>query len=75
MVVDRPWAGGRALAHAGSNTMNFAIVGMAPAKDFAVLVMTNQAGETFNAWDAAASTLILHFAQRKERQISRLSAK
>ena len=61
LVVDRPWAGGRALNHAGSNTMNFAIVWMAPAKDFAVLVATNQAGgETFNACDAAASALILH---------------
>ncbi len=41
--------------------MNFAIVWMAPAKDFAVLVATNQAGgETFNACDAAASALILH---------------
>ena len=59
MVVDRPWAGGRALTHAGSNTMNFAIVWLAPAKDFAVLVMTNQ-GDTFEACDAAASALITH---------------
>jgi CubicO group peptidase (beta-lactamase class C family) len=65
-VVDRPWAGGPALTHAGSNTMNFALVWMAPAKDFAVLVMTNQAGgETFNACDTAASALILHFTQRE----------
>jgi CubicO group peptidase (beta-lactamase class C family) len=65
LVTDRPWAGGRALTHAGSNTMNYAVVWMAPAKDFAVLVMTNQAGgETFNACDAAASALILHFTQR-----------
>jgi len=64
IVTDRPWAGGRALTHAGSNTMNFAIVWMAPAKDFAVLVMTNQAGgETFNACDEAASALIVHFTQ------------
>lgn len=66
LVTDRPWAGGRALTHAGSNTQNFAIVWMAPAKDFAVLVMTNQAGgETFNACDAAASALILHFTQKR----------
>ena len=32
LVVDRPWAGGRALNHAGSNTQNFAIVWMAPPK-------------------------------------------
>lgn len=66
LVTDRPWAGGRALTHAGSNTQNFAIVWMAPAKDFAVLVMTNQAGgETFNACDAAAAALILHFTQKR----------
>jgi CubicO group peptidase (beta-lactamase class C family) len=64
LVTDRPWAGGRALTHAGSNTMNFAIVWMAPAKDFAVLVMTNQ-GDAFAACDTAASALIVHFTQRK----------
>jgi len=63
MVVDRPWAGGRALTHAGSNTMNFALVWMAPAKDFAVLVATNQ-GDTFQACDAAASALILHYGRK-----------
>jgi CubicO group peptidase (beta-lactamase class C family) len=66
IVVDRSWAGGRALNHAGSNTMNYAVVWMAPAKDFAVLVMTNQAGgETFNACDAAAAALIGRFTKGK----------
>lgn len=61
-VADRPWAGGRALNHTGSNTQNFAVVWMAPAKDFAVLVTTNQAGgDTFNACDATAAALIQHF--------------
>ena len=59
LVLDRPWAGGRVFNHAGSNTMNYAVVWMAPAKDFAVLVMTNQ-GDTFDACDAAATALILH---------------
>jgi CubicO group peptidase (beta-lactamase class C family) len=63
IVVDRPWAGGRALNHAGSNTQNYAVVWMAPAKDFAVLVMTNQ-GDTFNACDAAASALIGRFTRK-----------
>jgi CubicO group peptidase (beta-lactamase class C family) len=64
LVADRSWAGGRAFNHAGSNTQNFAIVWMAPAKDFAVLVMTNQAGgETFNACDATAAALIQHFTK------------
>jgi len=44
MAVTRPWAGGIALTHGGSNTMNFAVPWLAPAKDFAVLAMTNQGG-------------------------------
>lgn len=58
-VTEREWAGGRALAHAGSNTLWLAVVWMAPAKDFAVLVATNQAGDAaFEATDLAAWRLI-----------------
>jgi len=65
LVVDRPWAGGKALTHAGSNTQNFAVVWMAPLKDFAVLVMTNQGGDKAEkACDDAAAALI-QFQQRK----------
>jgi len=66
LVTQRPWAGnGPALNHNGSNNQNYAIVWMAPAKDFAVLVATNQAGgETFNACDAAAYALIQHFTKQ-----------
>lgn len=63
MMVDRPWAGGRALTHAGSNTQNYAVAWMAPAKDFAVLVATNQ-GDTFEACDATAAALIAKSASR-----------
>ena len=68
LLVQRPWAGGLALNHAGSNTQNFAIVWMAPLKDFAVLVMTNQAdqqAETFKACDETAAALIQHINARK----------
>jgi CubicO group peptidase (beta-lactamase class C family) len=61
LVLNRPWAGGAALNHAGSNTQNYAIAWMAPAKDFAVLIMTNQ-GDTFDACDATAAALIAHFS-------------
>jgi len=58
LVLDRSWAGGGpALHHAGSNLQNYAIVWMAPTKDFAVLIMTNQ-GDTFDACDATAAALI-----------------
>lgn len=66
LVADRSWAGGRALNHAGSNTQNFAIVWMAPLKDFAVLIMTNQAGgDTFKACDDSATALIGYFSKQK----------
>ena len=59
LAVERPWAGGRVLTHAGSNTQNIAVVWMAPLRDFAVLVATNQGGEdAFRACDEAASAFI-----------------
>lgn len=58
-VTSREWAGGRALAHSGSNLRWYAVVWMAPERDFAVLVATNQGGETaFEATDEAAWRLI-----------------
>src|SRR5579864_4277324 len=67
--AQRPWAGGLALTHTGSNTMNLAIVWMAPLKDFAVLVMTNQADPgdvTFKACDEVEAALIQEFTKRRE---------
>ena len=58
-VYDRPWAGGKALAHCGSNSLNYCNCWLAPAKKFGVLVCLNQGGgKTFNASDDAASALI-----------------
>lgn len=58
-VADREWGGGRVLVHAGSNIMNFALVWMAPARDFAVLVVTNQGGPAAEkGCDEAAGALI-----------------
>ncbi len=45
LVLSRPWAGGLALTHTGSNTMNYCTVWVAPGKDFAILITTNTAGE------------------------------
>lgn len=59
IMTERPWAGGRVLTHAGNNTQNFAVVWMAPLKDFAVLVATNQGGgEAEKACDETAGALI-----------------
>lgn len=61
--MQRPWAGpeGRrdVLFHNGSNTMWFAVVWMAPEKDFAVLAACNQGGrEAEKACDEAAWGMI-----------------
>jgi CubicO group peptidase (beta-lactamase class C family) len=58
-TAQRDWGGGTVLTHAGSNTMNFAVVWMAPLRDFAVLVVTNQGGDTAaKACDEAAAAMI-----------------
>ena len=45
MITERPWAGGLALTHAGSNTTWYCNVWIAPKKDFAVLIATNDGAE------------------------------
>lgn len=62
-IVERAWAGSApALTHAGSNTQNFAVVWIAPAKDFAVLVVTNEGGDAAaKACDETASLLIQNY--------------
>ncbi len=58
-VAEREWGGGRVLTHSGSNTMNMAVVWMAPQRDFAILVVSNQGGEgAYKACNEAASALI-----------------
>ena len=58
-VTNRDWAGGRTLVHSGSNLRWYAVVWMAPERDFAVMVATNQGGETaFEGTDEAAGRLI-----------------
>ena len=59
MIVQRPWAGGLAFNHAGSNTTWFCNVWIAPNKDFAVLIAMNYGGESAaKAADEGASDLI-----------------
>jgi CubicO group peptidase (beta-lactamase class C family) len=59
LVVERPWGGGTVLNHAGSNTMNYAVAWVAPKRDFAVLVCTNQGGDSATkGTDEAAGALI-----------------
>ncbi|MCD6304062.1 MAG: serine hydrolase, partial [Planctomycetes bacterium] len=62
VVAVRHWAGGEVLTHAGSNTMNYAVVWMTPKLGFAVLVATNQGGtRAAEACDRAAAAMIQRF--------------
>lgn len=66
IVTERPWAGGRALMHQGSNTLWTCVTWIAPARDLAVLVTCNQGGERASeACDRACAALIAaHTASR-----------
>ncbi len=59
LIVQRPWAGGLALTHAGSNTTWFCNVWIAPNKDFAVLIAINYGADSVaKAVDEGAGNLI-----------------
>lgn len=45
IAVERSWGGGTVLTHTGSNTMNFAVVWMAPQKGLAFVAVVNTGGE------------------------------
>jgi CubicO group peptidase (beta-lactamase class C family) len=64
-AVERPWAGGLALTHSGSNTMWYATVWIAPNRNFATLVAINQGGAVAaRAADEASAALgRLHLQQ------------
>ncbi|MDR3619777.1 MAG: serine hydrolase [Paludisphaera borealis] len=59
IVVNRPWAGGRALTHSGSNTYWYCTIWLAPARDFGILVAANRGdGDVARACDEAVGALI-----------------
>ena len=59
IVAERDWAGGPALTHAGSNTLNYCVVWMAPRIDLAALACTNQGGPiAARATDDAVAAMI-----------------
>jgi CubicO group peptidase (beta-lactamase class C family) len=59
LTTTRSWAGGRVLAHSGTNTMNYSAAWLAPDAGFGVIVVTNQGGNrAAQATDQAASRLI-----------------
>lgn len=62
VVLQREWAGGRALMSNGSNTMFYIVIWMAPARNCAVITATNIGGdEAFAGCDEVAWRLIGQF--------------
>jgi CubicO group peptidase (beta-lactamase class C family) len=58
-IAKRGWAGGNALTHAGSNTMWFLVMWLAPEKNFSVVAATNIAGpDAEKACDEVAAAMI-----------------
>ena len=62
---ERGWAGGATLTHSGSNTMSFAVMWLAPKRDFGVVVATNQGGDPgAKACDEVSGAVVGELAQR-----------
>ena len=58
-VTRREWAGGVALTHAGSNTMFYSVMWIAPARDFAAVALCNTGEQKgFDACDQAVARMI-----------------
>ena len=59
IVESRPWAGGKALTHSGTNTLWFATIWIAPSRGAAFVAATNCASNrAFGACDAAISHMV-----------------
>jgi CubicO group peptidase (beta-lactamase class C family) len=58
-AVSRPWAGGRALTHSGSNTYWYCTAWLAPARDVAFLITANRGdGDVAKACDEAVGAML-----------------
>lgn len=59
VVTEREWGGGTVLTHTGTNTMFYAVVWLAPHRDFAALALCNLGGkEGFRVCDETIALLI-----------------
>jgi CubicO group peptidase (beta-lactamase class C family) len=58
-VVKRDWGGGTVLTHTGSNTTFFAVIWLAPKRDFAVVAVSNLGSEDgFKACDQLVGAMV-----------------
>lgn len=64
IVTSRPWAGGTALTHSGSNVQWFSVIWLAPNKDAAIIAITNIGDNTGTAANSATDTVAGQLIQR-----------
>ena len=65
VVLKRPWAGGTALMHNGTNTMNYTVMWLAPDKKFAAVAACNiDSGIGAQACDDAVGFLIEKYLKK-----------
>ncbi|MBU0638989.1 MAG: beta-lactamase family protein [Planctomycetes bacterium] len=63
-VVERDWAGGRALTHGGSNGLWYAVIWLAPQKELALLIATNSGdSRAALACDETAQALLQYVSE------------
>ena len=64
--VPRPWAAGNAIMHNGTNTMNFAVIWLAPGADLGIAVVCNEGQrDAQKATDHIASWLVNKYTARR----------
>lgn len=67
LSLDRPWAHGKALNHNGSNTMNYAVMWLAPERRFAVVATANiDSAASVKACDEACAMMIGRYLEKAE---------
>ena len=66
-IAERGWAGGTALTHTGSNTMFYAVIWLAPERDFVAVAMCNLGGRKgFERCDKAIGLLVSKYLKELE---------
>ncbi len=66
VVIERTWADGLALVHAGSNTMNYAVIFVAPEIEAFILVACN-AGDSAAVCDKVAAQIVQIILSKEDR--------
>lgn len=63
--VPRPWAKGNALTHNGTNTMNYAVIWLAPEANLGIAVVCNEGErDVAKALDRITSAMVIKYANK-----------